>query len=448
MSDDAIDEEKLRRFVEATTGGTVVRMERQSRWRRAWFVDVRVAGEIRPVYIRGERGGDVMPFTDMRREAQIIEELEAQGILVPHIYGYCADPVAIVMEAVRGTRDVAEAGSDAERHDIARQYMAQVARMHAAPVDGFVRRGLDQPKTAEEIAFAGLNAYLPLYRRVKCKPEPLIEFAWKWLRLNPPLHRTEGRFIQFDCGQFLFENGRVTSLYDMEFAMIGDPMADLASMRMRESVEPYGDTFATLIRRYEEFSGTPIDEPALLFHNIVFSAVSLMQFSGALAQPTPGDPHDIYLLFVLGLRRTLVLAMAEALGVAIAEPEPPAASGYVPPLVAMLRDAVAQMPAADEAARMKRATVANLVEYLDTTAIYGADADAATLREVGEILGYQPTDLPSVDAALEAFVLDAPPEQDAALLRFFYRETQRTIAAYAATAIGQAAANVYLSPLR
>jgi aminoglycoside phosphotransferase (APT) family kinase protein len=449
MDSDAADEEALRRYIEKATGGRVIGMTRQARWRRAWYADVEIDGASVPLYVRGDRMSDVMPFPDLKREADILSALEAQGVLTPHIYGYCQAPSAIVMAAVPGSRNVAEAADDEERRSIGRQYIEEVARMHRVDVAPFVAAGVDLPRSAEDIALAGLNAYYPLYQRVKKKPEPLLEFALGWIKRNAPRHRTKRSFIQFDSGQFLFENGKLTCLYDFEFAMIGDPMADLATMRMRDSYEPLGDEFRNLCRHYEEASGEPVDDVALIYHNVVFALVGTMQFAGAVAAPQSGDPHAVYLEFDVALRRVLVIILAEAMGVEIEPPSPPTdAVQPASPLLAMLADAVAQFPAQDDVQKMRKEAADQLVEYTARDQQYGAAFDRQTLDEAAEILGERHDDWPSLDAALERYVQNAGPEEDERLLRFFHRQAVRNVQLYGPTRIGHSAQNVHLPPIR
>src|SRR3546814_5467794 len=136
------DERKLVAFVEQVTGGRVTAMRRQRRWRPAWFVDVERDGLLLPIHIRGDRKSDIMPFPELAREAAIMEVLEEHGIPVPHIYGVCPDPEAIIMAAIPGSRDVSTAGDDAERQSVARQYVEAMAAMHRLPLEPFVARGL------------------------------------------------------------------------------------------------------------------------------------------------------------------------------------------------------------------------------------------------------------------------------------------------------------------
>lgn len=151
-------EEKLRAFVEGLLGGKVTAMQRLLRWRPAWNLELQRDGETLQLHIRGERGGDVSPFPDLRREADILSLLGQQGVPVPHIYGFCEDPQAILMQLVPGSRDVSTAKSDAERHGVARQWVDAMARMHQLPLQPFIDQGISLPKSAEEITLAGLEA--------------------------------------------------------------------------------------------------------------------------------------------------------------------------------------------------------------------------------------------------------------------------------------------------
>ena len=231
--------ERIRAFVEATTGGRVLRMERQVRWRPAWFADVEIDDKVIEVHLRGDRTGDVAIFPDLKREADIIRLLHRHGIPVPAVHGYLADPPCIVMESIKGTRDLSGL-SPSEQSAVGREYMTAVAAMHQLPIEAFAGIGIEVPQGAEGIALVGLKAYLPHYLRTKRRPEPLLEFVIRWIRRNVPRHRTQASFIQFDSGQFLVHEGRMTGLYDFEFSMIGDPLVDLATMGMRNTIEPLG----------------------------------------------------------------------------------------------------------------------------------------------------------------------------------------------------------------
>ena len=441
-------EAKLRTFVEGLLGGKITAMQRLLRWRPAWNLDLQRGDETLHLHIRGERGGDVSPFPQVRREADILTLLKQQGVPAPHIYGLCEDPQAIVMERVPGSRDVSTAKDDAERHSVARQWVAAMARMHQLPLQPFVQQGIDLPRSAEDIALAGLHAYYPLYARNKTRPQPLAEFALGWLRRNVPQHRTRPGFVQYDSGQFLFENGQVHGLYDFEFAMIGDPLADLASARMRDNYEPLGDSFAALYRHYQALTGEPADLEVVRYHTLLFATVSTLQFSASVDTPQPGDPHDTYTEFDLALRRVVVHALAEAMGVPLAVPSLHIVdSGPNAQLLTMLTDALAQVEVGSDFQQTKLRAVGKLVEYLGR-----GDAMELHLRELEQheaqtLLDRTFTDYSEIEVALEAFVKSAGPEHDEALLRVFMAQVERRVQVYGSTAIGASASHIDLPPI-
>lgn len=455
MTDGAISDydetgvEKLRAFTEQVTGGRVIDMVRQVRWRPAWFATVERDGETLSVYIRGDRQSDVMPFPELRREADIIDVLHQNGIPVPRIYGVCEDPQAIVMGTLPGDRDISRAGSDAERAEIVHQYIEAVSRMHRLPVAPFVARGLECPVGERDIALAGVNAYLPLYRRTKAKPEPLIEFALRWLRENVPPGRTDARLVQFDSGQYHFADGRMTGLYDFEFAMIADPLADLATMRMRESNEPLGEDMRVACRHYEEFTGQAIDHRALSYHTLVFATVATMQFAGTVARPHPGAPHAVYLEFDLALRRTLILTLAECIGLDIPPPEPRAVpQPLVAPFADMLADMIAQFTLDDPLQRAGQEAALQVVEMMRARDAYGAWMERRDLEDAEALLGRSFASHEAMLRALEDAVVSETNLDPAPWFRLFAGQEGRKLAVYEGTAIAGSAAKAFIPPSR
>lgn len=445
---DQVLESKLRRCVEQVVGGKVTVMQRLIRWRPAWNVEVLRDGKVMGVHIRGERGGDVSPFPDLRREAQILTLLHEQGVPVPRIYGFCEDPQAIIMELVPGTRDIALATDDEERSSVARQWVRAMAAMHQLPLPPFVQMGVKSQSSADEIALAGLEAYYPLYQRNKTQPEPLAEFALGWLRRNVPQHRTRAAFVQYDSGQFLFEGGQVNALYDFEFALIGDPLADLASARMRDNYEPLGESFRELYRYYQQITGEPAEPDVVRYHTVLFATVSTLQFSSTVATPQPGDPHDTYLEFDLALRRVVVHALAEAMGVPItAAQQNLQRQGPNHGLLTMLSDALAQVSIDDPFQQSRLTSVNKLVEYVRCADAMTLTLQAQDRQEAQALLGHGLEHGQSLDAALEAFVAQAGPEHDRALLTLFMSQIERRVQVFGKTAIGGSASHIDLPPL-
>lgn len=439
---------RITHFVEQLTGGTVVGLERLVRWRPSWFADVAVDGVVRRLHLRGDRGGDVSIFPDLKREADMIELLHRHGLPVPQIHGYLADPPCIVMEAIEGTRDFS-ALDDATKSAIGRDYMYAVAAMHRLPIDSFIAAGLHQPKGAEAIALAGLDAYMPHYQRTKSCPEPLLAFVIGWLRRNVPHHRDRASFIQFDSGQYLVDNGVMTKLYDFEFSMIGDPMVDIATMGMRDSFEPLGAPLPDLIRHYEDATGEPVDHDVVLFHVLQFSLLGTMQFAGTVGAPKAGDPHSVYLMFDLALRRSILLALSALSGVALPELPPLVErQGDNAPLMAKIADTLAGLAVADEGAQMQKAQVAELVEWAQRADAHGADMVARNIADVAALLGRPFDGWDAAAAALEGYVSAAGAEADAALIILLATIEGRRLQIFGPTALGIAASHVVLPVMR
>jgi aminoglycoside phosphotransferase (APT) family kinase protein len=418
-------------FVEQLIGGEAVKVRRQARWRPAWFVDIDRDGTLVRLHVRGDRGSDVLPFPSLQREADILKVLEDGGIAVPHVFGMCADPPAIVMDAVVGKRDITGLPAS-QQQVIADQYIAMLAKMHQLDTAPFGEIGLTIPQTATEIALGMLDAYVPLYERTKVNPEPMIEFAIAWARRNVPMHRTRASFVHWDAGQFLQDGEKVTALHDFETCLVGDPLMDLAALRLRDPAEPLGADLAHIFRRYEEESGEPIDRAALGFHTMIFGLVGAMALAGPMVNPQPGSPHFEYLWWDLMQRRAAIWALAECLGVTIDPPlAPEPAPTTAAPMLHMLADLLAQLQPASGVDRYPRHALGMMAKCLIHNDGVGAQLDRQTTDEFGAILGrYYDTRL-AADHDLEQFVRTAGPEWDVALVQCFARQIERQVLALA-----------------
>jgi aminoglycoside phosphotransferase (APT) family kinase protein len=381
--------------------------------------------------VRGDRRSDVLPFPSLQREADILGVLEAGGIPVPHVHGMCGDPYAIVMDAVAGVRDVTQLPAE-QAQALATEYVELLVKMHALDIKDFVAIGLAEPTTPEQIGLGMLEAYLPLYQRTKAGPEPLIEFAMAWARRNVPQHRTSPSFVHFDAGQFLHQDGRITSLYDFETCLIGDPMMDLAALRMRNPAEPIGAELSHLFDSYATLSGAPVDLAALRFHTVVFALVGVMALAGTMVEPLAGSPHLEYLWWDLMQRRTLVWALAECLDVAIDRPAvvPPTPSARAP-VLRMLEDAIGQLTPATKQDRYQQRSLSLLARCATHADAVGPELDAQSTAEIARLTGTTPGSRADADRALERFVLSAGAEHDTELARLLGRDVERSVLTYA-----------------
>jgi len=184
-------------WIEAQLGGRIVSFERQARWRPAFFLELELergagrGGERRLLYLRGERGELDHGVYPLEHESRVLQVLEAEGIPVPHVYGFCPDPKAILMDRMPGRANLATADGDAERASVLDHYMDLLADLHSVDPARFEAIGIERPRGAERLGFMDLDRWEGAYRASKKRPEPLIEFLTAWLRRNVPHDREE-----------------------------------------------------------------------------------------------------------------------------------------------------------------------------------------------------------------------------------------------------------------
>jgi len=228
-------------WVEKQMGGRVVACERQARWRPAYFLELDRGDERVPLYFRGDRGVSNSSQYSLEHEMTCLQVLEAGGIPVPHVFGFCNEPRGILMERSPGRADLSTAQSKDEEQSVQRHYMEILAQIHALDIEPFLSAGLTPPSDPERLALADLPLWEKAYRQAKSRPEPLIEFGLGWLKRNVPPPAASACFVCGDSGQFLFDAGRVTAIIDLELAHLGDPAEDLGALRSRDLSEPLGD---------------------------------------------------------------------------------------------------------------------------------------------------------------------------------------------------------------
>ncbi len=424
-------EAKLRRWIEERFNGRVLSTERQARWRPAWFVEVEVQGRTKSIYVRSRREQEELLFFPLAHEAEVLRVLHAAGIPGPQIYGLCEDPEAIVMDRMPGRPDLATADSEAEAAAALLDFIAILARMHALPPEDFLAApGLKMPKDAREIAFSMFDHFERIYIANKRRPEPEVAFAMGWIRRNAPAHRMRPAFITCDSGQFLFENGRVTSVLDMELAHIGDPALDLASLMLRDLSEPLGD-LTPAFRRYQELTGEPIDWDVIRFYIALWGIMTPMVTAHLNKDPTPELNLPYNLDQAITLTRIPLEAIAEMLGVALDPmPAPLAHSGTGGSIARQaalkgIAGALADIHPDIPFQQYRRDSAGTLIDYLGILIEHEPRILEEERAEALALLGRDLPDEQERDAALEEFALNAGPEHDRELVRLFHRRAAR-----------------------
>ena len=427
MSDAA---EKVVHWLEGLTGGRVVEIEPQARWRPVWFAHVEGAtvegapadGRL-SLCVRGDRIDTRFGFP-IDHEMKFQQLLHAHGIPVARVYGWNDDLRAYAMDAVPGRADFIGAG-DEERDAVMDHYMEILARIHQLPIEPFAEAGIMRAETPERAWRVGMDIYETAYRESKKRPDPFLEFCLGWLRRNPLEGPVRECVVVWDSGQLHHAGGRVQAVLDLELGHLGDPMMDLAGYRMRTSVLNFGD-FDRHYAAYERFRGEPVDLKAIEYHHFCFTLSNQLAFHAALAEPPPGSDYMTNMQWCAETNIYAMEALGDMLGVELAAPPlpeartTPAATGHAH-LVQWLRHFEAPTEYQQHEARI----AFRLARHLQRSAEIGPALEAADLDDIERLTGYRPAHWQEGDAVLERFVLDDRGEHDEALVHLFHARTHR-----------------------
>ncbi len=413
---DEIKDQKVVAWLEKNIGGTVERCERQPRWRGGWWADVRRNGEIKKLYVREERQEDYPPWP-LEHEANVLQVLEKHGVPVPHVYGICDDPHATVMDALPGHYNFA-AISEEERLSVLNHFAEVVARMHAIDPQELVKLGMKMPESAEEISLACFGVCEDMYLKGKKRPEPRVEFLRRWVRNNIPRHRSKVSVLAVDSGQFLFENGKVTGLYDFEYGCLGDPMIDIAFIPLRLAMYNVGD-IRPFFRRYQELTGEKFELEVLAFHAVWWGLCTPFILTADLQAPPSNAKYFEYVGWYIGSIMSMCEVLADMKGIELDrnfQVRPPQPSRW-----AQIFDVMAaRVPPAAEGEPydiLEQRKVWEFAKRMDAQ----QDVEAEYLKGVERILGRPVRDWVHADEELEKFVMTAGPEHDDALIALFHR---------------------------
>lgn len=419
---------QISRWIEDDMQGRVLEYERQARWRPAYYLLLeRKGGERLPLYFRGARPEIPASRAALEHEMRVLQCLEEAGIPVPHVYGFCEDPVGILMDRSPGQADLSTAPDPAERESILMEYMEILARMHRLDTAPFENIGMTRPTTNEELGLCDLARWEGGYRAGKKRPEPALEFLLAWLKRNIPEGRSQTSFLAADAGQFLFEKGRITALLDFELACLGDPAADLAGMRGRDLSEPLGD-LPSAFARYFELVGEEIPTDVIDFHTVRFNLNTPLAVSGLVADPPPGTDVIQYLGWYWVWQRACFDVIAHGMSLEIPAIETPSgmASRFGMAHDALTRSLEQSSRAAEDGfATYEWDAAYRAATYLGRAERFAAELEAQDRDEAHTLLGRSFDSPQALDEALESWVLESGASRDEEFVTFFQRRAQR-----------------------
>jgi hypothetical protein len=421
-----VDGTRLARWVERTIGGRVSDVRRLPRWRPAWDLDVEVGGRLVPLHARGEREPEiVMPYR-IADEVATHDLLESHGVPVPHAYGLCDDPYALVMDRLPGHVDLSSV-EEHEREQLLGEYLEILARIYAIPLDAASAAGFALPVDSAECALGGY--WQPMVARYDSlmedlPPDPIAVFLRRWMEENaPPGRREAARFITYDSFQFMFADGRISGLLDFEHAHVGDPLMDLSALRIRDTIKNIGELAATAAR-YEQITGVPVDHDVVEYHSVLYNAISVISTGPPLFAPGRGVDWISYLAWYVNGARWAFECIAELRGyeldpVAIPGPRPSRHAPALGHLAASLRALAASGDEAYELTGLGR--VAHHLKRVDEI---GIAVEAANLDDLERVLGHRP-DADQADAELLDLLARSGAEREEEIVRLLDARAQR-----------------------
>jgi aminoglycoside phosphotransferase (APT) family kinase protein len=410
-------DEKVVGWIEGNVGGKVERCEQQPRWRGGWWVDVRRDGELLNLYVREERNEPFPPWP-LEHEAGALQLLERHGVPVPHVYGIIDDPHATVMDNIPGDYDFANV-SKAEEVAILEDFAEALARQHAIPPQELVAQGvMKMPETAEDISLGCFKTCEAMNLAEKNLPEPRMEFLRQWIYRNIPRHRKKVSVLSVDSGQFLFKDGKVTGLYDFEYACLGDPMIDVAFIPLRLSMYNSGDV-TPFLRRYAELTGETYELDVLTFHAVWWGLCTPFILTGGMHTPRAEATYFEYIGWYLGSIASQFALLADLKGLDLSleyAPPKPSPSRWAP----MFEVMASRLPPQADNEPYSRTEERNFLELARRMDAH-RDIETEYIREVERMVGKPLGDWREADTELEKFVLAAGPEHDDALIALFHR---------------------------
>ena len=437
MDQDALEANQhagIRQWVEGRLDGEVREIERLARWRPCWKVTYAKGDQTAAIFVRGNRpnaGKNALRF-----EMDVMQVLEENGILVPHVYGWMDSPKAFVMDWIE-TEERAPGMLHAafekapvmgpERWQAMLDYMGHLAAMHRLPIEKFAHiRGMAAPETPTDIALRATERMYRFGAATGIIDAPL-EFLQSWLRRNVPEHRTQPSFVTGDAGQFMAAGPRVAGLLDFEIAMIGDTHWDLACFRGRHPYENMGDIPA-LYRRYAEASGREVDLRVVGYHTVNFLQLS------SIAALTFMDPDTIGGNWIEGvfeycsITRRALEAIAELQGQKLDDdlclPEPEIKRFEDSGLRKLLVD-IGRLPTSTAFASWERDLLGAIPRFLLNHARYRDWFDRETAADIAALTGHSYRGLEAADAALMELVAAGDPGRDEDLVRILHRRLVR-----------------------
>lgn len=342
-----------------------------------------------------------LPFFE--REVAVLAALSGpladRRVTAPRLVAHDTEALALLTELVPG-HDAFHRIEDAdERAAIVRDFIAQLADLHAIDIAAHPLAGFGDPGVSVR---ERMRANIERWRgdNLDRAPDPVLQLAYNWLEDNLPEDDGPAALVHGDAGvgNFMMDQGKVTALLDWELTHYGDPMEDLAQIWVRMLFQPFAPP-AEIFRLYEQASGRPVDIERIKYLRLYFQLSFTTNSQALLSDPEAPEPAALgtTLLFATTHMRVIVEQMAELSGAALPAPNvPDAPRGEAERTYDIVLNDLKNVIVpriADQEASAKAKALARTVKWWKGRDRYGAVFREAELAELESLLGARPSSL-------------------------------------------------------
>ncbi|AFR49453.1 phosphotransferase family protein [Gordonia sp. KTR9] len=422
-------------WISRITDSEVVKVERRPGGgrREAWYVDsVTHDGRAIPLFLRYDREtpeekGD--PFT-LHREAKLYEAFNGTGIPMPHVIGVHPTEQAILSTRVTGHPWFSALTDEGERVSVASEFMRTLAAMHCVDPHRLDLPDQNADMDLRELVDHEIDVWEAIYRGSSAEDDPLIDLGLDWLRRNRPAASGPVVIVQGDTGpgNFLYENGRVTAVLDLEMGHLGDPHDDLAWVSLRAVQEPFTN-LRDRLTDYADCVSWDIDLSRIRYYR-VFAELRVVILGHKLdSDRSPLSEVGNQLAYGLLHRRLLIEALTDVLGLTVDDPAeldaPPGPDDWLyNAALEQIRQIIVPR-STDDFVISRSKGLARILKYLRQSDRYKEAEEAADLEDIRQILPQDHEDVATAIAAL-AQAHQAGSVTDAQIVGFFARQVARS----------------------
>jgi aminoglycoside phosphotransferase (APT) family kinase protein len=199
--------------------------------------------------------------------------MEQQGIPVPHMLW--VDPAGTWLERpfsiarwIEGEADLSKLASVPHLDAILDQYVEILARVHGLDPQAAGVDVLGSP-TVETAAVEQVDLFAQGFDKQRLEEFPAISYMIRWLRKAPPTARRVSVIHgDFRLGNFMWDDDGIVAMLDWEQCHLGDALEEIAFMFWPLWSLGAFVPIRELVERYEEASGTPVDDAALAYYRV------------------------------------------------------------------------------------------------------------------------------------------------------------------------------------